>query len=88
LTQDVLYYADERNGKPTHPLADIFLITKQQLLVPVDVAGADDRKVMQKSKNILTWIEDNGGFINCYKLHGVVLAPNDVLLLKHASQHK
>jgi hypothetical protein len=35
LRQDVLYYADERNGKPIHPLADIFFITDEQQLVLV-----------------------------------------------------
>ena len=78
LRQDVLYYADERNGKPTHPLADIFFITKDQQLVLVDVAGGDDKKVMQKRKNLLAWIEANGGCIDGYTLHGVVLAPYDI----------
>ena len=78
LRQDVLYYADERNGKPTHPLADIFFITRKQQLVLVDVAGGDDNKVMQKRKNLLAWIEACGGCINGYTLHGVVLAPNDI----------
>eukprot|EP01036_Dinobryon_divergens_P002283 gene2283-3011_t len=45
LRQGVLYYCDERNGKPTHPLADIFFVTKEQQLVLVDVAGGDDNKV-------------------------------------------
>ena len=78
LRQGVLYYADERNGKPTHPLADIFFVTKEQQLVLVDVAGGDDSKVMQKRKNLLAWFEANGGCINGYTLHGVVLAPNDI----------
>ena len=78
LRQDVLYYADERNSKPTHPLADIFFITKDQQLVLVDVAGGDDKKVMQKRKNLLAWIEANGGCIDGYTLHGVVLAPYDI----------
>ncbi len=78
LRQDVLYYADERNGKPTHPLADIFFITDEQQLVLVDVAGGDDNKVMQKRNNLLAWIEACGGCINGYTLHGVVLVPNDI----------
>ena len=44
----------------------------------MDVAGGDDSKVMQKRKNLLAWIESNGGCINGYTLHGVVLAPNDI----------
>ena len=78
LRQGVLYYADQRNGKPIHPLADIFFITKKQQLVLVDVAGGDDTKVMQKQKNLLAWIEAIRGCINGYTLHGVVLAPNDI----------
>eukprot|EP01036_Dinobryon_divergens_P028071 gene28071-36960_t len=68
LFPDVLYYADTRNGKSTHPLADIFFITKEQQLVLVAV---------KKKKNLLTWIGANDGCINGYTLHGVVLAPND-----------
>lgn len=77
LQQGVLYYADERNGKPTHPLADIFFITKEQQLVLVDVTAGDDKRALQKSEDLLAWIEDNGGRINGYTLHGVVLAPYD-----------
>jgi len=78
LRQGVLYYCDERNGKPTHPLADIFFVTEEQQLVLVDVAGGDDNKVMQKRKNLLAWFEANGGCINGYTLHGVVLVPDDI----------
>ena len=82
LRQNVLYYAaDERYGKPTHPhpLADIFFITKEQQLVLVDVVGGDDdSKVMQKRSNLLAWMEANGGCINGYTLHGVVLVPYDI----------
>jgi hypothetical protein len=77
LQQGVLYYADERNGKPTHPLADIFFITREQELVLVGVTAGDDKRALQKSKDLLAWIEDNGGRINGYTLHGVVLAPYD-----------
>ena len=78
LRENILYYAEERDGKPTHPLADIFFITKQQQLVLVDVAGGDVRKVLQKSKNLMAWIAENGGCVNGLTLHAVVLAPHDV----------
>ena len=78
LKQGVLYCADERNGQPIHPLADIFFITKKMQLVLVDVTGGDDKKVLRKRNKLLQWIGDNGGNINGYALQGVVLAPNDI----------
>ena len=41
------------------------------------VTAGDDKRALQKSKDLLAWIEDNGGRINGYTLHGVVLAPYD-----------
>lgn len=78
LRENILYFAEERNGRPTHPLADIFFITKQKQLVLVDVAGGDARKVLQKRKNLIAWIAENGGCVNGLTLHAVVLAPHDV----------
>ena len=78
LRQDVFYCADERNGKATHPLADIFFITKKKELVLVDITGGDSSTVLKKRKNLLSWIGTMGGCINGqYTLHGVVLAPLD-----------
>ena len=62
---------------PTHPLANIFFITKKRELVLVGVTAGDNMRAMQKSKDLLAWIEDNGRRINGYRLHGVVLAPYD-----------
>lgn len=71
LKQGVLYYADQRNGKATHPLADIFFITKEQELVLVDVTGGDDKKRIQKGD----WWH---GLKLTVDSAGVVLAPNDI----------
>jgi hypothetical protein len=65
LRQNILYFAEEREGKPAHPLADSFFITKQQQqqqqqLVLVDVAGGDVRKVLQKRKTLMAaWIAED-----------------------------
>jgi len=63
LKKDILYYADERNGKPTHPLAYIFFITKDKQLVLVDVTGGNDNNMLltNKRKNLVDWINVNGG---------------------------
>ena len=77
LRPDILYYVDERDGKPTHPLADVFFITENKKLVLINITGGDARKVLQKRRNLLNWIELTGGCINGYTLYGVVLAPHD-----------
>ena len=42
-----------------------------------DVTGGDDSTVLLNKEKLLQWFGDNGGNINGYALHGVVLAPND-----------
>jgi len=78
LKKGILYYADERNGKPAHPLADIFFITEDKQLVLVGVTGGNDNDMLlaNKSKDLVDWINVNGGSMNGFSLHGVVLAPH------------
>ena len=45
-------------------------------LVDIIAAGGNKQNVKTKKKNLLKWIEENGGYIHGYSLHGVVLPPN------------
>eukprot|EP01031_Cornospumella_fuschlensis_P031072 gene31072-37553_t len=77
IEKEVLYYADERSGKPTHPLADIFFrarnAERDDVLVLVDVTGEDRGAVEEKAANLADWIQR--AQVRKYKLQGVVLAP-------------
>ena len=50
LKPGVLYYADECNGKPAHPLAGIFFITKKKQIVLVDVTGGVTGRCWRRGK--------------------------------------
>ena len=80
LRENVIYHALERvGGTRTHPLAVMFFISGEKELVLVDIiaaGGGNKQNVKTKKKNLLKWIEENGGYIHGYSLHGVVLAPN------------
>ena len=86
LRKNVMYHAlVERNGLDTHPLADLFFITGDKELVLVDIAGGgNEQNVQKKMIKLLKWIESNGGCVDNYILHGVVLAPN----INHASESR
>ena len=57
LEPDTFYYADEKNAncKCTHPLADLFFVSKDQLVL-VDITGGNKRNVKQKQINLMNWI--------------------------------
>ena len=80
MEHNTLYYVEEEQGGPTHPLCDLFFCTKRRELVLIDVTGGNDGLVKEKMSKLAHWIEDNKGKILdkdkvAYKLHGVVLAP-------------
>ena len=82
LETDVMYFTDEREGNPKHPLADIFLFTKDWELVLVDVTDGNDELVGEKKDKLAEWIKkEQPKFTTTLKkvckipLHGVVLAP-------------
>ena len=57
LEPDTFYYANEKNAncKCTHPLADLFFVSKDQLVL-VDITGGNKRNVKQKQINLMNWI--------------------------------
>ena len=75
LKPGIIYIVEERNGHPTHPLADIFFCTELGELVLVDVTGGNDKKVKQKKDRLHRWITREQNKVTDYVLHGVVLAP-------------
>ena len=84
MKPDTIYFAAERDGLPTHPLADMFFCTKDGQLVLIDIAGG---KNIEEKKNKLTlWIKREQDKVKDklpkwteweerFPLHGVVLAP-------------
>lgn len=48
LEPGTMYYVDERNGKPTHPLADIFFRSDDNQIVLIDITGGNSHLVKQK----------------------------------------
>lgn len=76
LQYDVLYYADERFGKSTHPLCDIFFRSRENDIVLVDITGSSKKdKVARKRKKLVKWIEQEQDKVKDFELHGMVLAP-------------
>jgi hypothetical protein len=78
LKHGIIYYSDEKvHGRPTHPLADLFFITKDNELVLVDIYGGMSMDGLRdKRKDLTVWIKTEQVKIPHYKLRGVVLAPN------------
>lgn len=77
LQHNTIYYADEyNNGKPSHPLANLFFISDNNELVLVGITGGNKDKVKVKKKRLTDWIKKEQKNIPLYKLKGVVLAPN------------
>jgi hypothetical protein len=73
---NVLYYAEERDGKPTHLLADLFFRTEDNEFVLIDITGTSSSAVVTRKKAKLTqWISNNQSKNPKWKLYGVVLAP-------------
>jgi hypothetical protein len=75
LQKGKIYYADERSGKPTHPLADMFFLTDDNRLVLIDITDGDNYTCANKVEKLKEWIIKNQPEIS-YILQGVVLAPN------------
>ena len=72
---DMMYYADKRIGKPSHPLADIFFRTQENELVLIDVTGGNQDKVKEKRLRLVNWINEEQPKVKGLKLIGIVLAP-------------
>lgn len=75
VKSDVVYYAQEREGLPTHPVSDIFFRTRKGELVQVDITGGSDGLVKKKEDNMRQWIQQEQKNVADFALHGVVLAP-------------
>lgn len=75
VKHNVVYFARERDGRPTHPLADIFFCTKEGEIVLVDVTGGNNDVVERKVDRLARWIEQEQPKVTGLSLHGVVLAP-------------
>lgn len=81
IERNTLYYVQEREGFPTHPLADLFFISEDNELVLVDIAGGNEINVTKKEERLEAWIakeQSNKGnkTVMKYTLKGVILAPN------------
>jgi hypothetical protein len=76
--ETTIYYVDERkDGKSTHPLADMFFLSGNQLVL-VDITGSSKHDIIKnKLKNLREWISKHKSNSDIpYVLRGVVLAPN------------
>ena len=84
LRPDTFYYVDEKKSG-SHPLCDLFFVTKKNELVLIDVYGGKrEDEVVEKRKKLDAWIQKNkklkmkgdsdrdGATL---ETHGVVLAP-------------
>jgi hypothetical protein len=75
IKPDILYYAREGFGYPSHPLADIFFVTALKELVLVDVTGGNNSSVKVKSDRMNQWINSQQKDIHDHEVHGIILAP-------------
>ena len=77
LSSEIFYYADERYGKATHPLADLFFVTLQNELVLINITGTvEEVDVHEKFDKLEKFIDKhNNKKRTKYELFGVVLAP-------------
>ena len=77
LRTHCFYYADEKKGsKQSHPLADLFFVTKDKELVLIDITGSAKKETVQtKVANLQSFIDGHKNKLNKYDLFGVVLAP-------------
>jgi len=79
LEKSTMYYADEKDvGSSGHPLADLFFITNDDILVLIDIYGGNNEKWAEDKRYKLdAWIvKEKIKRIMPYKLRGVILAPN------------
>lgn len=72
---DTMYFVQERDGMPTHPLADMFFCTAKKELVLVDITGGNDKRVWEKKNNLAKWIKEEQQNVPDHRLRGVILAP-------------
>jgi hypothetical protein len=60
LLPNTIYYVDDREGKPTHPLCDMFFITElddsSRELVLIDITGGGAGTVLTKVTKLNSWI--------------------------------
>jgi hypothetical protein len=81
LLPDTIYYVDEREGKPTHPLCDMFFITEpignQRELVLIDITGGGAGAVLTKVTKLNSWIakEQRKNSKLGLTLNAVIIAP-------------
>jgi hypothetical protein len=81
LKNNVLYYAEEKiNGKPSHPLADLFFRSDDGEIVLIDIGGGNNQNIAEKVKTHIDWIarEQPMSKNAQIKFQSVVIAPNAV----------
>jgi len=86
LKKGTMYYANERNGKDTHPLADLFFLSDDDELVLVDITGGGSATAFEKVEKLTTWIQNEQSNLSKFQLRGVVLAPNVKDISKYNSE--
>ena len=74
VKHNVIYYAAEQDGYPTHPLTDMFFRTEEELVL-LDITGGSDRVVKEKAETLSKWIKQEQPKVTGLILHGVVLVP-------------
>jgi hypothetical protein len=81
LLPKTIYYADERNGQPPHPLCDMFFVTKpydnKRELVLVDIIEGRADVVLDKVIQLNSWIarEQKKKKNSKLQLNAVIIAP-------------
>jgi hypothetical protein len=81
LKNNVLYYAEEKiNGKPSHPLADLFFRSDDGEIVLIDIGGGNNENIAEKVKMHIDWIAREQPMSKNVqiKFQSVVIAPNAV----------
>lgn len=76
MEHNTLYYVEEGQGVPTHPLCDLFFCTKRGELVLIDVTGGSYHLVKQKVSKLAGWIEDNNPSTSTPQHHSIFSLPD------------
>ena len=69
-----MYYVEEGRGHTTHPLADIFFLTRRNEVVLVSITGGTEKRSVERRNKLADWIVKEQESVENFELHGVVFA--------------